>query len=189
MHTLEPHYNWRHIYTAEEDSASPFYGREYSEFAFSDKVYDHFIHPQWDNIGSPTLFIKLLYCNYEQKFAIIEMIGEWNDCLHNDIMTLKREVIDLLLAEGIEKFLLVGENVLNFHYSDDCYYEEWADETYDGWIAAINFQEHVLREMAQIGIDQYILWGGDLNDIPWRTFKPQDLMLKIETIFNRRLGL
>ena len=187
MHDIEPYYSWRHIYTAEGDSASPFYGREYSEFTFSERVYDHFIHPQWDNIGSPTLFLKLLYCNYDEQFAVLEFMGEWNDCLYNDVMTLKREVIDLLLAEGIQKFLLVGENVMNFHYSDDCYYEEWADETIDGWIAGVNFQEHVKREMASIGIDQYIFWGGDLDELPWRTFKHQDLMLKIETIFNRRL--
>ena len=119
MHILEPHYNWRHLYTAEEDSSSPFYKRTYSEFEYSEKVYDHFIHPQWDNIGSATLFIKLIYCNYDQKFAIIEMIGEWNDCLYNDIMTFKREIIDHLINEGISNFVLIGENVLNFHYSDD----------------------------------------------------------------------
>ena len=34
MHDIEPHYSWRHIYTAENDPISPFYGREYNEFAF-----------------------------------------------------------------------------------------------------------------------------------------------------------
>jgi hypothetical protein len=189
MHILEPHYNWRHLYTAEEDSASPFFNRTYSEFEFSDRVYDHFIHPQWDNIGSSTLFIKLIYCNYDQKFAIIELIGEWNDCLYNDVMTFKREIIDHLINEGISNFVLIGENVLNFHYSDDCYYEEWADDIEEGWIAAINFQPHVLREMEQVGIDQYLLWGGELNDFNWRTFKPQDLKMKIDGILNHRLGI
>lgn len=188
MHSIEPHYNWKHYYSAEEDEKSPFYGRVYSEFEFSDRVYDHLIHPQWDNIGSPTLFIKLLYCNYDQQFCIIEMIGEWNDCLHNDVMTFKRDIIDHLTLEGISKFLLIGENVLNFHYSDDCYYEEWMDDIEDGWVAAVNFQPHVLREMGSIGIDQYLLWGGELDDLNWRTFKPQDLMQKIEMILNHRLG-
>ncbi|MAS52562.1 MAG: hypothetical protein CMD20_05085 [Flavobacteriales bacterium] len=189
MHDIEPHYSWRHIYTAENDPISPFYGREYSEFAFLDRVYNHLIHPQWDNIGSPTLFMKLLYCNYNEEFAIIELIGEWNDCLYNDIMILKREVIDLLVAEGIKKFLLVGENVLNFHYSDTCYYEEWIEDIDGGWVAAVNFQNHVLQEMSQVGIDEYFLWGGDLNDLSWRTYKPQDLKLKIEIIFNRLIGI
>lgn len=189
MHILEPHYNWRHLYIAEEDTASPFFEREYSEFEFSDRVYDHFIHPQWDNIGSSTLFIKLIYCNYDQQFAVIEMIGEWNDCLYNDVMILKREIVDHLTQEGITKFVLIGENVLNFHYSDDCYYEEWADDIEDGWIAALNFQPHVLAEMGQIGIDQYLLWGGELNNFNWRTFKPQELMIKIEAILNHRLTI
>ena len=188
MHALEPHYNWRHLYTAEEDQSSPFFNRTYSEFEFSDRVYDHFIHPQWDNIGSSTLFIKLIYCNYDQKFAIIEMIGEWNDCLYNDVMTFKREIIDHLINEGISNFVLIGENVLNFHYSDDCYYEEWADDIEEGWIAAVNFQPHVLKEMEQVGIDKYLLWGGELNDFNWRTFKPQDLKMKIDGILNHRLG-
>jgi len=26
---------------------------------------------------------------------------------------------------GDIQFILIGENVLNFHSSDDCYYEEW----------------------------------------------------------------
>lgn len=188
MHDIEPHYNWRELYTAETDELSPFFGREYSEFTFSDRVYDHFLHPQWDNIDSPTLFVKLIYCNYEQQFAVIELIGEWNDCLHNDVMTFKREVIDALILEGVQKFVLIGENVLNFHYSDDCYYEEWADEVEEGWIAAVNFQEHALREMEQVGIDQFLMWGGELNDLPWRTFKPQDLMQKVESVFTKRLG-
>jgi hypothetical protein len=56
-------------------------------------------------------------------------------------------------------------------------------------IVAVNFQEHVQREMSSIGIDHYFLWGGDLDNLPWRTFKPQDLMLRIETIFNKRIEL
>ncbi len=133
--------------------------------------------------------MKLLYCNYSEEFAVIELIGEWNDCLHNDIMILKREVIDLLIAEGINKFLLVGENVLNFHYSDTCYYEEWLDDIDSGWVAAVNFQNHVIQEMSQVGIDEYFLWGGDLNGLPWRTYKPQDLKLKVEMIFSRLIGI
>ena len=94
-------------------------------------------HPQWDGFGSSTLYIKILFVDYDEGCAIIEMIGEWNDCLHNDIMHLKREVIEDMQLEGIYRFILIGENVLNFHYSDDSYYDEWFDETadVDGWIA------------------------------------------------------
>ena len=47
MHQLEPHFRWRLEYKAEEDKRSPFYGREYSEFEFSQKVYNYFIHPMY----------------------------------------------------------------------------------------------------------------------------------------------
>ena len=90
MHDIEPYFNWRNYYTAEEDKDSPFYGKVYDEFKYSNKIYNYFIHPQWDYIGSPTLYIKLLYADYEDGYAIIELIGEWNDCLNNDVMFLKR---------------------------------------------------------------------------------------------------
>lgn len=188
MHHLEPYFNWRNLYISSEDAYSPFFGKEYSEFEFTDVIYDHFIHPQWDNIGSPTLFIKVIYADYEEGFAIIEMIGEWNDCLYNDIMTLKRDIMDVLIDNGINKFILIGENVLNFHYSDDCYYEEWFEDVEDGWIACINFQEHVLAEMQHYNIDQYFLTGGKLNNFPWRTFRPLQLFQKIQQVINYRIG-
>ena len=118
MHTLEPYFSWRNYYRAEDDSRSPFYGRKYSEFEFSNRIYDHVIHPQWDNFGSTTLFMKILYVDYDGGYSIIELIGEWNDLLYNDIMTLKRDIAEDLMHEGIYKFILIGENFLNFHSSD-----------------------------------------------------------------------
>ncbi len=94
MHTLEPYYNWQHLYIAAEDPRSPFYGREYSEFEFTNAIYDHLIHPQWDDIDSPTLYIKILMGDYEEKYAIIELLGEWNDCINNDIMTFQETCVD-----------------------------------------------------------------------------------------------
>lgn len=187
MHTIEPHWNWRNLYTAEEDERSPFFGREYSETTYTDVIYDHYIHPQWDNIGSATLFLKILYADYEDNFAIIEMIGEWNDTLHNDIMTLKRDIIDHLIGEGINKFILIGENVLNFHSSDDCYYEEWFEDVEDGWIALLNFREHVLADFSDVGIDAYFIYGGILNDFPWASYRPLQLFQKVEQAINKRL--
>lgn len=187
MQDIEPYYNWRQYYIAEEDSESPFYGREYSEFTYSERVYNFYLHPQWDNIGSETLFVKIIFADYATGHAIIELIGEWNDCINNDIMILKRDIIDELTLSGIDKYVLIGENILNFHYSDDSYYEEWFDENSDGWVVALNFQEHVLREFSEVGVDQYFLWGGELDDIDWRTYNPQDLILKLESIINKRL--
>jgi len=82
MHTIEPFFLWRDDYIASEDEKSPFFGREYSEFYFDKKIYNFLLHPQWDDIGSETLFVKILYVDYESKFAIIECLGEWNDTLN-----------------------------------------------------------------------------------------------------------
>lgn len=186
MHHIEPYYHWRNLYIASEDDASPFYGQEYSEFEFHNRVYNYLIHPQWDEFGSKTLFLKILYVDYEDGFAIIEFIGEWNDAIENDIMMLKREILDELIAFDITKFIFIGENVLNFHSSDDCYYEECIDDIEDGWVAMINFHEHVEKEMIDVGIDQYFFMGGALDDIEWRTYLPNQLYDRVEEIVNDR---
>lgn len=187
MHEIEPFWSWRQYYTAEDDELSPFYGREYSEFEFTDRIYNHVIHPQWDHIGSETLFVKLLYADYDEGAAVLELMGEWNDCLHNDVMHLKRNVADNLMRRGITKFILIGENVVNFHASDDSYYEEWFDEVEEGWIALLNFHEHVMREFADFNIDSYFLSGGELEMTDWRTVNPETLINKIGRIAGRRL--
>lgn len=187
MQDIEPHYNWRGVYISEEDKHSPFYKMEYSEFSYSERIYNFYIHPQWDNMGSPTLFLKIIFVDYAMGTAVIELIGEWNDCINNDIMYLKREIVDVLALQGINKFVLVGENVLNFHYSDDSYYEEWFEELEEGWVVALNFQEHVLKEFQEIGIDQYFVWGGELNEMVWRSVPPKNLLKKIQEVVNKRL--
>lgn len=188
MHFIEPYFNWRHLYIASEDSLSPFYDREYSEFEFTDRIYNFLIHPQWDNIGSRTLFTKILFVDYEEGYAILEFIGEWNDAIENDIMTLKRNVIEEIMEHGINKFILIGENVLNYHYSDDCYYEEWFDEVEDGWIALINFHDHVISEFEKARVDHYFVMGGDLEDIEWRTHAPAQVYERVEELVQRRIG-
>jgi len=188
MHFIEPFYNWRGYYIASEDGDSPFYEREYSEFEFDKRIYNYLIHPQWDHFGSTTLFLKVLYSDYDSGYSIIEFIGEWNDAIENDIMVLKRDVIEPMMNNGIHKFILIGENVLNFHSSDDCYYEEWFEEVEDGWIATINFHEHVVKEFIAANIDQYFVFGGELEEIEWRTYLPTNLFAKVESLVNKRIG-
>jgi len=189
MHTIEPYYNWRGLYIASEDEKSPFFNRIYSEFEYTDAIYNYCIHPQWDSIESQGLYIKILFVDYEDGYAIIEMFGEWNDTLDNDIMTLKRDIIELLMFENISKFILIGENVLNFHASDDCYYEEWFDdvEDMDGWIAMVNFRQHVMEEFQSEGIDSYFVCGGELEDVAWRTNTPKQFYDRINTYVMKRL--
>ena len=61
---------------SEEDEKSPFFGREYSEFEFTLAIYNYLIHPQWDEFGSKTLYLKVLLADYEEKYIIIELISE-----------------------------------------------------------------------------------------------------------------
>jgi len=186
MHEIEPFYNWRHIYVSEEDVKSPFYGRVYSEFEFSHSIYNYYIHPQWDEFGSRTLYLKIIYADYELGYAIIEMIGEWNDAIENDIMTLKRDVIDAMMLEGINKFILITENVLNFHSGDKDYYQEWHEENseHGGWAIALNMSEPAQYDFRRKKLNNYI----ELIDLPdWRIYKPYHLFKKINDIVNLRL--
>ena len=186
MHDIEPHFRWRDQYIAAEDHLSPFYGRQYDEFRFTNKIYNYFIHPQWDAIGSPTLYIKVLFCDYERRYAILEFIGEWNDAIHNDIMILKREVIDSMQESGITKFILICENVLNFHGDEDCYYEEWQEEACEegGWICLLNTLKHVEEELEGTGLQHYLAFGEPFNDVNWRPQKPLLLFNAIDSLMD-----
>ena len=44
-------------------------------------------------------YLKVLYADYDKNFIVLEFIGEWNDCIYNDVMQLKRNVIDLLIGK------------------------------------------------------------------------------------------
>lgn len=188
MHTIEPYYKWREFYSSEKDTASPFYGVQYSEFHFTNHIYNFAIHPQWDDFGSETLLLKVLFVDYEEGYCIIEMIGEWNDAINNDIMLLKRELIDLMIDDGIDKFILIGEHVLNFHSSDDSYYEEWAEDLGGGWVTLINFHPHVLDEMENAGIGNYFLIKEQFEQVDWRLLKPQMMFEKVEMMLPRLLA-
>jgi hypothetical protein len=84
----------------EEDERSPFFGEEHSEFEFTHAVYDHVIHPQWDNFGQQHAVHEGALRRLRRGYVIIELIGEWNDLLHNDIMLLKRNIMEHLMAKG-----------------------------------------------------------------------------------------
>ena len=67
MHEIEPFYQWRDDYISAEDERSPFYNTEYSEFYFDKQLYNFLIHPQWDDFGSSTMYIKVLYADYDRN--------------------------------------------------------------------------------------------------------------------------
>lgn len=177
MHDIEPYFKWRDYYIASEDEKSPFFGRTYNEFQFTQKIYNYFIHPQWDFIGSPTLYIKILYVDYFKGFSLIELIGEWNDAVHNDIMFLKREIADRMIRAGINKFVLLCDHVLNFHGDDDSYYEEWYDDVKEegGWISLVNLRDHIYQEMSDMRLQHYVHMEDEIADVEWRRHMPDAL--------------
>lgn len=188
MHHIEPFSNWLKYYDSSLDENSPFYEKEYNYDLYSETIYGYYIDPAWDSIGSETLYVKTLYADYEEGFVVLEFIGEWNDTLYNDIMTLKRDFLELLLYKGINKFILIGENIFNFHGSDDLYYEEWFEEVEDGWIAAVSFPDFIQAELKKYGIDQYVNMGGTLQVDNWRTLHPLKFYELVKQLIVRRLN-
>jgi hypothetical protein len=114
------------------------------------------------------------------------MIGEWNDAIENDIMELKREVLEKLMSEGIYKFIIIAENVFNFHSGDRDYYEELYEELSDeeGWAVLINFNKAAQHDFLQKKLQRYIELMEYEN---WRTYKPDHFFQLIDQIFIRRL--
>lgn len=188
MHNIEPFFKWREEYIAAEDRNSPFYRRKYSEFEYTNKIYNHLIHPQWDKFGSETLLLKILFTDYEDGYTIIELLGEWNDAIANDILTLKKFVLNRLAEHGINKYIFVGENLLNFHADSDDYYEEWYEDVSeeDGWIVFLNITEHVMDEMKEARLHHYINFGKQYNEVNWRIAKPEHLYDKVLDLMNSR---
>ena len=189
MHEIEPYHRWLNLYNPAEDENSPFFGKQYNYDLYSDTIYGYYIDPAWDFMGSETLYMKVLYADYLDGMAILEFIGEWNDAINNDIMHLKRNIIDPMVDAGINKFTLIGENVLNFHGSDDSYYEEWFDDVEEGWIVFMNFPDHVKSEQMNYNLDNYINMGGTLDIPNWRTMTPQRLHALVDQLITRRLGM
>ena len=185
MHNIEPFYRWREDYAVEDDSRSPFYGRTYTEW---NQVYNYLLHPLWDDFESNTLYLKVLIADYDENYAIIELIGEWNDAVENDIRFLKRNVIESMLDEGISKFILIMDNVLNFHGDGDDYYAEWAEECQDafngGWVAMVNTFDHVADELHGTRLDSYVFFGQDFNGLNWRQYPPKTVWKMVEQLVN-----
>jgi hypothetical protein len=179
MHTIEPFYNWQYLYNSETDENSPYFGEVHSEFLFTNTIYNYYVHPQWDGFGSENLYLKIIYVDYDDHYAIIEMIGEWNDAIQNDSMILKRNIIDLMIKQKIFKFIFITENVLNYHSGGDEYYEEWYEDIRDddGYIIWLNLPESSQFDFVRGKIRHWV----QLREvIEWRTLKPNFLFEKLE---------
>jgi hypothetical protein len=101
---------------------------------------------------------------------------------------LKREVLDKLMAEGIIKFILIAENVFNFHSGDKDYYEELYEELSDedGWAVLVNFHPAAQHDFLLRKLNRYI----ELMEISaWRTYKPEHFFQFIDQKLSQRLDL
>lgn len=186
MYDLAPYDKWWHWYTVEEDERSPFYDLDRGDEDYSLQIYNYYISNLWDEIGSRTLYVKVLFVDYEDGYAIIELIGEWNDAIENNIMQLKRSLIDSMIQSGIFKYVLIGENILNFHSSDDSYYEEWAEDIEEegGYIILLNAPAHTEREMRAANLDQYFFF---MEYPQWRIHDPMPFFQMLEDKMLKRL--
>lgn len=187
MQDIEPYFRWRDDYSAEDDPQSPFYGNTYNEFQYTHLIYNYYIHPQWDDFGAETIYAKLLFVDYDKNYAILEFIGEWNDALNNDIMTLKDNVLKSLLLNGISKYILLFDNVLNFHSGDDDYYTEWYEEIVedDGWIVMINTFDHVAQDLKRARLQHYVNFGPQYNDVDWHRKKPEMVYKQVKKLLKK----
>ena len=103
-------------------------------------------------------------------------------------MFLKRNVADVLIAQGIRQFILIGENVLDYHGDTTDYYEEWFEDIEEGFVLCLNFRSHVAQELTKFKVDNYLLFGGRFNEIPWRRSNPLQLFRILSALVTRRLN-
>ena len=69
IHDIEPYFNLNNTHTAEDDPNSPFYGRGvFRVFVFSDTIYNHYVHPQWDFFG-PCFGSEITFVDYDEAIV------------------------------------------------------------------------------------------------------------------------
>jgi len=83
---------------------------------------------------------------------------------------------------------LLCDNVLEYHGSDDSYYEEWWDDIKEegGWITVLNLREHILTEMEQVRLQHFINIGEEFNEVNWRKPTPKLVYNEILSILNSK---
>lgn len=180
LRDIEPFYGWLGIYNHEIDERSPYHGIEHNQFYYDRSINTIPAHPLWDEIGSESLLIKILFADYEQGFAIIELFGEWNDLFENDFKLLAENCFTYLIDHGIQKFILVCENVFHIYLDTDDYYQALAEELEDGWICTLRLRDEIQEEIEQYGISGYFYWSPLLDELPWRRLKPYQIYQLVE---------
>lgn len=180
LHEIEPFYGWLNHYSHESDVNSPFHKVDHNMFYFDRSVNRIPAHPLWDDIGSESLLVKILYADYQEGFAVIELFGEWNDLFENDFKLLAENCLTYLIDAGIQRFVLVCENVFNIYLESDDYYEALQEEVEDGWVCLLRPREQVWEELEGYGIAPYFFRSEVLDDLNWRKLKPPQLFTAVQ---------
>ena len=188
LRDIEPFYGWLDIYSHDRDEKSPFFEVEHNLFYFDRSINRIPAHPLWDDMGSESLLVKILYANYSDGYAIIELFGEWNDLFDNDYKLLAENCLTYLVDHGINKFILICENVFHIYLDREDYYEALQDELEDGWICTLRLREHIREEMVDYNISQYFYWSDLLDELPWRKLKPIQLYELVKSRMHKALG-
>ena len=188
LHDIEPFYGWLDIYDHAHDPKSPFHEVQHSQFYFDRSINRIPAHPLWDTIGSESLLVKILYANYLEGYAIIELFGEWNDLYDNDFKLLAENCLTYLIDHGVKKFILVCENVFHAYVESDDYYEALQEEIEDGWMCLIKPRANVLEEFQDYGLLPYFYQSPQLDSLQWRKFKPHQLYQLVNSRLSMVLG-
>lgn len=188
LHHIEPFYGWLHLYNHEEDAQSPFHNIEHNLFYYDRSVNEIPAHPLWDYIGSESLLVKILYADYIQGFAIIELFGEWNDLFDNDYKLLAENCLTYLVDNGIKHIILICENVFHSYLDGNDYYHAMQEELEEGWICTLRLRDHIQEEMEKYSISEYFFWSPILDEIPWRKLKPFQLYRLVASRMEKVIG-
>ncbi|RMG21532.1 MAG: hypothetical protein D6730_18115 [Bacteroidetes bacterium] len=181
LHHIEPFYGWLKLYSHQQDERSPFHEVEHNLFYYDRSVNRIPAHPLWDDIGSESLLVKILFADYFQGYAIIELFGEWNDLFDNDFKLLAENCLTYLIDHGIQKFILVCENVFHIYPDTEDYYQALQEELDEGWICVLRARPQVWQEMQAYHIAQYFYQSPLLDELPWRKLKPSQLYYLVES--------
>ena len=176
LHHIEPFYGWLNMYSHEIDERSPFHEVEHNLFYFDRSINNIPAHPLWDDFGSESLLVKILFADYREGYAIIELFGDWNDLFENDFKLLAENCFTYLLDHGIDKFILLCENVFNIYLETDDYYQALQEELgEEGWLCLMRTRTCVWEELLNYDIASYFYRSPILDELPWRKLKPFQL--------------
>ncbi|MEM6801348.1 MAG: hypothetical protein AAF696_08080, partial [Bacteroidota bacterium] len=93
-----------------------------------------------------------------------------------------------LIDQGINKYILICENVFHIYLEEDDYYRAVEEELEDGWIFALRLRKELKDEMRDYGIAPYIYWSEKLDTVNWRSLKPAQLYKLIYSMLHKLLG-